>query len=211
VRLAALLTTLCLATVCNAADSPVIRSAKSGPWSDPATWSENKVPGTGARVLIRESHQVDYDVKSDAVIRGLNIAGALSFSTEKDTVLNVGLIKIQPGEEYSEDGFDCDGHAITGDSTKPKPALEVGTFDQPITVGKTALIRLHYVEGMNKETCPAIVCCGGAMDFHGQPLNRSWVKLGSSAKAGDNWVTLAEPNTGWKVGDRIIVTATQTH
>ena len=24
---------------------------------------------------------------------------------------------------------------------------------------------------MNKETCPAIVCCGGRMDFHGQPLS----------------------------------------
>jgi hypothetical protein len=211
VRLAALLTTLCLATVCNAADPPVIRSVRSGPWSDPATWSEKKIPGTGARVLIREGHSIVYDVKSDAVIRGLNIAGALSFSTEKDTVLNVGLIKVQPGDEYSEDGFDCDGHAITGDSAKPKPALEVGTFDRPIAVGKTALIRLHYVEGMNKETCPAIVCCGGAMDFHGQPLNRTWVKLGSSAKAGDNWVILGEPVTGWKVGDRVIVTATQTH
>ncbi len=29
---------------------------------------------------------------------------------------------------------------------------------------QTALIRLHYVDGMNKETCPAIVCCGGRWD-----------------------------------------------
>ncbi len=210
-RFVALLASLLLATVCNAADTPITRSAKSGLWSEPATWTDNKVPEAGARVLICEGHRIVYDVKSDAVIRGLNIAGSLSFSPEQDTILNVGLIKIQPGDEYGEDGFDCDGHAVSSDSTKAKPALEVGTFEKPVAVGKAAIIRLHYVEGMNKETCPAIVCCGGAMNFHGQPLSRTWVKLGANAKVGDNTVTLAEPVVGWKVGDRIIVSATQTH
>jgi hypothetical protein len=208
-RLAALLL-FCLPSVSLAADPPITRSAKSGPWSDPATWADNKVPGAGARVLIREGHRVVYDVKSDAVIRGLNIGGSLVFATDKDTVLNVGLIKIQSGEEYSEEGFDCD-HATTPNANKPKPELIAGTPDTPVVVGKTALIRLHYVEGLNKETCPAIVCCGGRMDFHGQPLSHSWVKLGASAKAGDNTVSLAEPVKGWKVGDRIVITGTQTH
>jgi G8 domain len=211
VRLAAILSTLCLASAIDAADHPITRSAKSGAWSDPSTWSDKKVPGTGERVLIREGHRVVYDVKSDAVIRGINIAGALSFAADRDTQLNVGLIKVQPGDEYSEDGFDCDGHTMPGDLAKARPALEVGTFEKPIAAGKMAVIRLHYVAGMNKETCPAIVCCGGAMDFHGQPMSRTWVKLGASAKIGDNAVTLAEAVTGWKAGDRIIVTATQTH
>ena len=42
-------------------------------------------------------------------------------------------------------------------------------------------------------SCPAIVCCGGRMDFHGAPLNRTWVKLGATAKKGDTAVSLAEP------------------
>ena len=42
--------------------------------------------------------------------------------------------------------------------------------DNPIPAGRTALIRLAYVPGMDKESCPAIVCCGGRMDFHGAPL-----------------------------------------
>ena len=61
---------------------------------------------------------------------------------------------------------------------------------------------------MDKQSCPAIVCCGGRMDFHGAPLSRSWVKLGAAAKKGDAVITLAEPVTGWKVDDRIIVTMT---
>ena len=46
------------------------------------------------------------------------------------------------------------------------------------------------------------------MDFHGAPLNRAWVRLGNTAKAATDNIVLAEPVTGWKAGDRIIVTAT---
>ena len=51
--IATLFAMLFLASTAPAADSPVIHSVKSGPWSDPATWSDKKVPGEGARVLIR--------------------------------------------------------------------------------------------------------------------------------------------------------------
>lgn len=194
-----------------AAGPPVIRSAKSGPWSAGSTWEGNTVPGAGARVLIREGHRVEYDAKSDAVIRGINVGGTLAFATDRDTVLNVGLIKVQPGDEYSEEGFDCDGHIPDAGPTAVRPELLVGTPEKPIAAGKTALIRLHYVEGMNKESCPAVVCCGGRWESHGRPLSRSWVKLGATAKAGDTAVSLAEPVTGWKAGDRVILTGTEVN
>ncbi len=189
--------------------APVIRSARSGPWSQPATWEGGQVPGEGARVLIRTGHRIVYDAKSERVIRAVNVAGTLSFAADRDTRLDVGLIAIQPGENYTEEGFDCDAHIEPGDPSKPRPALEVGTPEAPIPAGRTALIRLHYQPGMQKESCPAIVCCGGRMDFHGAPLNRTWVRLGATAKPGDNEVTLAEPVQGWRVGDRVIVTATK--
>ena len=56
---------------------------------------------------------------------------------------------------------------------------------------------------MQKESCPAIVCCGGRMDFHGAAMNRTWVKLGATAAKGSRNVTLAEEVPGWKVGDSI--------
>jgi len=209
-RFAAILSTLLFASAASAAD-PVILTAKSGPWSEPGTWAGNKVPSTGARVLIREGHRVLYDTKSDSVIRAINVAGSLVFATDTDTVLNVGLIKIQSGEEYSEDGFDCEGHAGKPDEAKPLPELIVGTPEKPVAADKTAVIRLHFIEGMDKEKCPAIVACGGRLDLHGQPMPRTWVKLGTTAKSGDNAVSLAESVTGWKTGDRVIVTATNTH
>ena len=51
---------------------------------------------------------------------------------------------------------------------------------------------------MDKESCPAIVCCGGRMDFHGAPLSRTWVKLGATAKKGDTTVTLPRPSPAGK-------------
>jgi len=47
------------------------------------------------------------------------------------------------------------------------------------------------------------------MDFHGAPMSRTWVKLGETASPGNNAVTLAEAVTGWRIGDRVVVTATQ--
>ena len=188
---------------------PVLRSAASGPWSAAATWAGGKLPGPGARVLIRTGHRVIYDVNSDRAIRGINIAGTLTFAPDRDTRLDVGLIKIQAGEEYGEDGFDCDAHVGPPGAGEPRPALEVGTPERPVAADHTARIRLVYFAGMDKESCPAIVCCGGRMDFHGAPMSRTWVRLGATAKAGDTAVVLNQPVHGWRAGDRVIVTATQ--
>jgi hypothetical protein len=186
----------------------LIRSAQDGPWSAPATWEGGKVPAAGARVQVRPGHTVTYDLKSDVVIRSIHVAGTLRFPRDQDTRLDVGLIKIQPGDDPSEDGFDCEVHATEPPAGQPRPALEVGTPDQPIDAGHTALIRLAYVNGLDRQSCPAIVCCGGRMDLHGAPLSRTWVKLGATARKGDAVVTLDEPVTGWKTGDRVFVTAT---
>jgi G8 domain len=185
-----------------------IRSAGSGPWSAATTWEGGVVPAAGGRVHVREGHVVTYDVKSDATIRAVYVAGTLSFATDKDTQLNVGVLKIEAGDRPSEEGFDCEAHLAEIDESKPRPALEVGTASRPIAAEHTALIRLVAVEGQDKQSCPAIVCCGGKMDFHGAPLSRAWVKLGATAKKGESTVTLSETVSGWRVGDRVIVTAT---
>ena len=159
----------------------LIRSAISGRWSDAATWERGRVPGANAKVQIRQGHVVEYDVQSDQPIRTIHVAGTLSFAPDRHTRLDVGLIKIQPSDDASEDGFDCDAHVPAVEPGQPRPALVVGTPEQPITASHTALIRLTSFDGMDRQSCPAIVCCGGRMDFHGAPLNRTWVKLGQTA------------------------------
>jgi hypothetical protein len=197
----------------NAQAADLIRSVRSGPWSAPATWEGGSVPSPGARVQVRAGHTVVYDVAPEkgaapAAVRLLHVAGTLTFARDRNTLLRVGLLKVQPGDDPSENGFDCDAHLPESRPGQPRPALEVGTADEPIPVDHRATIQLIYFEGQDKESCPAIVCCGGRMDFHGAPLSRTWVKLGAPARAGSAEITLAEPVTGWRAGDRVILTGT---
>jgi hypothetical protein len=200
--------TLFLLAAAAAPAADPVRSAGSGPWSAPATWQGGRPPAAGDRVQIRPGHTVVYDLGTGPTFRVVHVAGTLTFAPDRDTVLTVGLLKVQPGDDADENGFDCAAHMPTADPTRPRPALEVGTPDRPIDAGHKAVVRLAYLDGMDRETCPAVVCCGGRMDFHGAPMNRTWVKLGAPAKVGDTAVTLAEPVTGWRPGDRVILTST---
>src|SRR5207245_3152755 len=139
--------------------APLVRSARSGLWSAAGTWEGGKVPGAGARVQVRTGHTVVYDVESAEAIRLDHVAGTLHFAHDKDTRLDVGLIKIQAGDDPCEDGFDCEAHGRAPDPAQPRPTLEVGTPNQPIDPKHQALIGLVYIAGMNKESCPRIVCC----------------------------------------------------
>jgi hypothetical protein len=201
------------AAVAGAPGADLVRTARSGPWSAPATWEGGKVPGPGARVQVRAGHTVTYDVQPDkdrapTAVRSLHVAGTLTFARDRSTLLVVGLLKVQPGDDADENGFDCNAHLPALRAGDPRPALEVGTPDRPIPAEHTATVRLLAFEGMDLESCPAIVCCGGRMDFHGAPLSRTWVKLGAPVRAGSAEVTLAEPVTGWRAGDRVLLTAT---
>lgn len=167
------------------------------------------MPKAGDRVQVRAGHTVTYDVQSKDAIRMIHVAGTLAFSRDKSTRLEVGLIKIEPCETTTEDGFDCHADAPAAALAGAVPVLEIGSTEKPIPAGVTTLIRLVHFEGMNKETLPAILNCGGRWDTHGAPLNRTWLKLGASLKAGESVVKLAEPVTGWRVGDQVIVTASK--
>ncbi|APW61567.1 G8 domain-containing protein [Paludisphaera borealis] len=205
-----------VAATIGAAEPTLVRSADSGPWSAASTWEGGRAPGAGDRVLVREGHHVLYDVDSATVIRAVHVSGVLRFATDRDTRLDVGLLRVQPGDDVSEEGFECAPHAAKpADSgqaaSTPTAALEVGTADEPIVAGRRALIRLTYIEGMDKESFPAIVACGGRMEFHGAPMARTWVKLQRTADVNQTLVFLNEPVEGWKPGDRVILTGTTRH
>src|SRR5579864_2649440 len=130
-----------LPLISSAQTSILLRSARSGPWSDGKTWEGGKVPPAAARVQIRQGHTVLYDVKSDQAIRSIHVAGTLTFAPDRDTRLDVGIIKIQPGEDASEDGFDCDAHVPELKPGQARPDLLVGTPERPINAKHTALVR----------------------------------------------------------------------
>ncbi len=202
---------LMIASVSSSANANPVRTVKSGNWSDPSTWESKTIPKAGDKVVIRMGHKILYDVSSTEVIRGLQVGGELRFDPTKNTRLEIGLIRVQPGDEYSEEGFDCDGHFVAQDKVVDMPLLEIGNANNPVHADKKAIIRLHYQEGMKKDSCPAIVCCGGKWETHGAKLDRSWVKLSKNLAAGDKTLHVAEAVNGWKSGDKIVVTGSRTH
>jgi hypothetical protein len=187
-----------------------VRSSHSGRWSDPRTWDGLRVPQKGDYVQIRTGHAVLYDVESDQPLRMVHVAGTLRFDPTRSTRMEVELLKIQAGETTTEDGFDCtlhDAPPVLTSTSRPRPALEIGTAATPIPASVTATIRLVYFPGADRETLPAIIDCGGRWDVHGAPLSRTWVKLAAPAKSGEIRLSLSEHVSGWRVGDHVIVTA----
>jgi hypothetical protein len=166
------------------------------------------VPQRGDRVVIRSGHEVIYDLDSREVIRLVQIAGTLSFARDKNTRLSAGLITVTAAEEPSEEGFDCHAMPAPLAADQPRPQLLIGEPGAPIPGDFTATISLHYVEGMDKKSCPAIVCCGGRMEIHGEPMSRTWVKLKRMAAPGTDSLAVMEPVEAWKPGDVVIVTGT---
>lgn len=189
------------------ASGEIIRTAHDGPWSAGETWEGGKVPASGAVVLVRPGHRVVYDVASDTVIRAVHVGGTLVFSKEKDTLLCAGLVRIAAGEECTEEGFDC--HAAMAETAKGEAgALEIGTADSPIPAEHRAIIRLTYVEGMDRKSFPALMCCGGRMDLHGSEV-KSWVKLKEPGYPRSTDLELSEPLVGWKTGDHLLIPTTE--
>src|SRR5688572_13099030 len=118
-----------------------VRSARSGNWSDAKTWQEGRLPKAGERVQIREGHRVVYDSSSDQAIRMIHVAGTLAFATDKNTRLDVGLLRISAGDTADEEGFVCHAPAMEVPNVKgEKPALEIGTAEAPMPANVTATI-----------------------------------------------------------------------
>src|SRR4030095_15839284 len=113
------------------------RSARAGSWSDARTWENRRAPRDGDNVQIRAGHAVAYDLDTTQAVRVLHVAGTLAFARDKSTRLNVGLLKVSPGEECSEDGFNChetvavnepENSSRRGEDTAPyRASLEIGT------------------------------------------------------------------------------------
>ncbi|MES2792962.1 MAG: G8 domain-containing protein [Planctomycetota bacterium] len=192
----------------NADEPPVIRSRQSGLWSAKETWDADRIPKTGDRVVISAGHLVNYNVDSTEVIRLVQIAGTLEFAPDRSTRLEAGLVTIIASEEPSEEGFDCHFAPLPPAAGKSRPALLIGKPGSPIPVAHTATIRLHYVEGMNKESCPALINCGGLLEIHGAPLKNTWVKMQRGSEVGATSVALEEAVEDWREGDQVIFTST---
>ena len=144
-------------------------------------------------------------------IRSIHVAGTLRFDPDRDTRLDVGLIKIQAGDDPGESGFDCESHAASRPVPGSRPERPWKSA-RPIARSRrdhTALIRLT----LGSRARPGRLS-GDRLLRRPDGLSRrraepSLGQAGRDRRQGHRPpLVLAEPVTGWRVGDRVIVTAT---
>src|SRR3954468_15181090 len=135
-------------------------AGKGGRWSDPATWSDKKVPGADAVVTIDKGMEVVLDVRPPP-LHGLTINGKLSFADNKDLELTTEWIMLH-GE------------------------LEIGTEKSPpprkATITLTNNVKDEDIAGMgpNDKVDRGIMLMGGTLNLHGATKN-TWSKLSTTA------------------------------
>lgn len=188
-----------------AAAGATVTSMRDGAWSDASTWQGGQVPAKGDRVYVAPGTRVRYDAQTDGPLRSVQVAGVLTFADDRDTRLDVGLLLVSPGGPFDDDAAAVD-RMVARPRDAAAPRLEIGTPDRPLAAGRRATIRLAAPDG--GDALPAMIVTGGDVVMQGAPMPRPWLKLRTAAKAGDASVTLDAPAEGWRVGDRVIVVAT---
>ena len=168
--------------------SGTIASAKSGNWSDPATWG-GRVPVATDVVDISAGHVISYDL-AQAAISGLNIGSSASlvFDPLKNTVLessgnivNEGLLKMIPS---SQSIIHTLRFIKVVESNFVGGGMDVLSTDVGLWV-------------MNN----------GQLDLQGA-AKTSWTRALDTVLGGTSNISLQAPPQGWAVGDQLITSPT---
>lgn len=169
--------------------TPTIYSVTSGAWSDATTWSAGHVPAAGDVVSIDPTHTVTYDaaMASANAVKTVVIqaTGKLVFRTDVSTTLYVSNLLVLPNGE-----------------------LDVGNSSNPVAGGVTASI-IFANKPLDTAADPAQYGNGligvGKVSMIGAAKPLTFIRLADEPRAGQTTLTLADPATGWRVGDRLVL------
>ncbi len=176
-------------TIPNFAFNPTLVSVQDGPWSSPSTWSLGRVPE--AQDIIVLHHQVTYDSQTGIVdVIGIYGGASLRFRTDRSTKLQVGVLKVFEGG-----------------------TLTIGTSATPVAPTVTAELIIRN-RPLNLTTDPdqfgtGLLSHNGTVTMHGAVKAPTFVRTAAEPRAGHTTLSLEQPVSGWRVGDRIFVPDTR--
>ncbi|HEV7298275.1 MAG TPA: PA14 domain-containing protein [Tepidisphaeraceae bacterium] len=161
---------------------------RSGDWTNPTTWLNGVVPAAGARAWVPNGQVVTYNVASNPVrLNTLRVDGVLNFATAQNTHLLVDTFVV------AEAG-----------------TLNIGTAANPVNAANTALIQFSSGTAIDFNVDRSAISRGliveGIANIHGANKTDR-VTLGN-VSAGATSLTFEQDLTGWRVGDRIVLTGT---
>lgn len=160
-----------------------VKALRSGAWSDSATWG-GKTPA--GRVSIPSGVSVVFDLPSSQSIRSVRVEGCLELSNSVSTQLNAELVYVAPGGE-----------------------LLAGTPGSPIPPSVTAQIVFPDFGPLNPVVDKTLsgkgVVAASRVRLYGS-LKTPRVKVATAPVAGDTVIKLSQAPSGWRPGDRVILT-----
>jgi len=169
--------------------NPSVTSATSGAWSDPETWSPNRVPGADDKVLIRTDDAVVYDAASDVRLDCIEVDGRLSFKTDTSTRMRFVNLTVM------DDGI-----------------LEIGTEAEPVAPDATAEIIITD-QATDGDLDPAQIGTGiqglGTVRMHGAVKLPTFLRLIAEPLAGQSTLLFDVEPTGWAAGDEVVLPDTR--
>jgi hypothetical protein len=171
-------------------DADITHTAvRSGPWSEPPTWKDGKLPAADANVLVPEGVAVTVDRIIGVRLRTIRVAGTLQFAPDRDTALLVDTLVVSP-----------------------EGRLSMGTPEEPVAAGKQARLTFADRGPIDTGWDPTLLSRGlishGKVTLCGSPTT-TFVALVRPPRKGDSRLLLAQRPTNWKKGDRLILTGTR--
>jgi hypothetical protein len=176
-------------TIPNFALNPTMVTAHSGAWSSPSTWSLGRVPN-GQDILVLQHHVIYDSMTGIADVIGIDSGASLRFRTDISTRLQVGIIKLFEGGR-----------------------LEIGTAATPVAPTVTAELIIRD-RPLNLATDPrqfgtGLLSHNGIVTMHGAVKSPTFVRTSIEPRVGHPSVTVEQPVSGWRVGDRIFLPDTR--
>ncbi|TWB90621.1 G8 domain-containing protein [Bradyrhizobium macuxiense] len=163
-------------------------AVKSGDWSAASTWAEGKPPAVNARVRIPSGLTVKIDREIRAKIDWIRVDGALVWSTDQASSVNVGTIVVTP-----------------------EGALEMGTEQHRVSKSVVAKLTFAARTFRDRKRDPFDMAGGlismGAIRIHGAEKT-AWKIPQTQLLAGTAVFKFDQPPSNWSVGDELIVPGT---
>ena len=175
---------------------PTIRNVKGGNWSDPSVWEGGVLPAAGDVVEIVAGTGVVYDVVSDVPLETVAVRGKLRFHEDSNTRLTVRNLLV-----YEE------GTLQIGTAAKPiRPHVtaEVVFVDQPFDLTTDP-------DNPDPEQWGTGLLGFGKIEVHGAVKDQTFVRLAEEPRAGDTTLRLAQPVSGWRPGDWLLLPDTRQY
>ena len=165
-------------------------AVRSGAWSEPSTWADNKLPTIGSRILIPYGVNVQVNQTLSASIATIRVDGTLSFDPSRNTELRVDTVVV------SSQG-----------------TFEMGTAAVPIAPGVQARLLITGASAIDRQWDPFGISRGlishGKVSIHGAETS-SIAALAGPVNAAATALQLKSAPVGWRVGDSIAIAGT-TH